>query len=822
MNSPDQPKADGDQTSVTSPSLALALAVGCLARLNPNLSRINVWDPTSGIGYAGGLLVEALRSAGRHVSYRGQDISDTAISAARQRFADVQDAEFVVADTLTDDPFERFEADLVIVDPPWGVNWTSAAQKVEKRHREGAFKFGLPPVTDGIWLFISLALEKLRPAPEGGGRVAALVNPAALSVHTKSADVRRNILEAGLLESVTRLPDGLAPGTIIPLYLITLSNQRDNLARQDAMIADLQTQFATVNRRRTIQQGALEELESGLRTRKPGPRNRFVGLNQFVSRTAKVSRTSSDGRRLSWRITAYNDTPINTRFLDARYGEGSGVRIDGEPHESIDLNPSRIFERADRELLDEMEKKGWPARRLSGLLRAAPEALKEPPENVSHDGLLIPIAEHGQVSSEPSDDGLEGRIIALRIEDHLAERDFLVAWLNSERGISNRRRALTAGASGHFMTGVGSDTNSLMRWADELIIPVPELSVQSPIASADKHLASFQAELKRHRERLWDTPDQAEDIVSKFSQTFDDSLDTWWERLPFPVAMAFRTADVAKTPFEKLEGYLRAWEAFATFHATVLLSAIRRDPETSRETEDAIRLASAHHGGGIERATFGTWVAIMEKTSKNLRNALTQGDADDIARVRESFAGLPLPWLERLVSKDVVQAFAQVRDKRNRWLGHSGYTSPDERTEQVNSLVLDLRELRQLLGDVWAQLPLVRAGSAKIKPDGCYQTAEVAVGTSSPFRNGDFKVGQAMLDGELYLVRDEAQTPLRLARFVQLRAAPSDAQYTSYFYNRTEGDHVRMVTYQYGPGTELEDDVADYREEFGALIEERD
>ncbi len=75
-----------------------------------------------------------------------------------------------------------------------------------------------------------------------------------------------------------------------------------------------------------------------------------------------------------------------------------------------------------------------------------------------------------------------------------------------------------------------------------------------------------------------------------------------------------------------------------------------------------------------------------------------------------------------------------------------------------------------------------------------------------------------MLDGELYLMKDGSQSPLRLGRFVQLRTAPSNAQYTTYFYNRTEGTNVRMVSYQYGPESEWNDDVEGFLEEFGALV----
>ncbi|MFP3470928.1 N-6 DNA methylase, partial [Micrococcus sp. SIMBA_144] len=99
---------------------------------------------------------------------------------------------------------------------------------------------------------------------------------------------------------------------------------------------------------------------------------------------------------------------------------------------------------------------------------------------------------------------------------------------------------------------------------------------------------------------------------------------------------------------------------------------------------------------GIERASFGTWVVIVEKTSKSLRSALENGDADDVARVRRAFAGLGRAGIERLISKDVVKKFNELNGKRNRWSGHTGYISEQELRTQVNSRASDRRELRGL------------------------------------------------------------------------------------------------------------------------------
>lgn len=805
----------------TSTSLAQALAVGCLSRLDPGLTSIDVWDPAAGSGFAGFLLVEALRSAGMNVRYRGQDIDEAAVSASRHRFGEVPDTEIAHADTLAHDAFVDFSADLVIVDAPWGMDWRGSAAAVEARQRGGEFGFGLPQRSDSTWLFISLALEKLRPAEQGGGRVAALVNPSTLSSGGATAAVRQRVVDAGLLESVTRLPEGLAPNTSIPLYLLTFTNRRGEAGRGRAMIADLQAQFTTEHRhqhRRTMPDSALRELESGLRTGRPGPRNRTIGIRQFVRREVRLSRYSTDGQRISWPLTTYKDTAIDATLLELRYGPNSGVSLDETPRETIDLNPSRIFEDDAQELLKDLDAKGWPSRRLSSLLATEPEALKDPIGVALEGQLFIPTTRGGRASTEMPDDETSGRILSVRFDGDLVEPSFLAAWLNSEQGISSRRRAIDASSTGTNFSALRSDTKSLMRWADELIVPLPGKAAQRALASADERLASFQAELSGQREGIWSSPKDAEDVVKKFADAFDDSLTAWFEQLPFPIAAALWTAETSTTLGDQLQAYLHAWEAFVTFHATVLLSACRKDPGSSAEVEADVRQTLIDQHIGIERASFGTWVVIVEKTSKYLRRALSSGDLDEIARVRAAFGDLGESAIERLLSKDVVNKFKEVNYKRNRWRGHGGHTSNEERRAQVESLVSDLRELRLLLGNVWAQLLLVRAGSSDRVIDGWVQAAEVAVGTRSPFVTKEFRVGDAMLKGQLYLVRDGSQSPLRLSQFVQLRAAPANAQYTCYFYNRTEGSRVHMVTYQYGLESEVGVDVERFRDVFGALV----
>lgn len=812
---------DGENSSLgpeqmTSLSLARALAVGCLGRLDPRLTSIDVWDPAAGSGFAGHLLLDALQTAGRSVRYRGQDISETAVEVSRQRFKEVPDANVALGNTLERDEFKDFGADLVIVDAPWNMNWESSSPAIEARRSSGEFSFGIPGRIDSIWLFISLALEKLRPAADGGGRVAALVPPTALSSNNASS-LRGRIVEAGLLESVTRLPEKLAPNTSIPLYLLTFTNRSSEVSPAKVKIADLQTQFFTEHRHRWMPVSALEELESGLRTGKPGPRNRNVTASRFMRREVRLSRVSSDGNKLSWPLKTYNDTAIDDSLLESRYGPDSGVSPAGKLREVIDLDPSRLLGDDSRELLSSLESRGWPTRRLSGLLASPPEAIKGTINESRERCILIPATTTGKVYTDLSGSGSGDGSFSFQLDGTAVEADFLAGWLNSDQGISSRRRAINTSSSSSLFKQLRPDRVSLMRWADELIVPVPEHRTQRALASADKRLSSFQAELENQRAGIWDSPDSAEEVVNKFAPAFDNSLNAWLDQLPYPLATALWAAETTETPGEQQRAYFHAWEAIVTFHATVLLSAVRSDPTRSREAEASIRQTLQERHLGIERASFGTWIVIVEKIAKDLRVTLEQGDADEVARVRRAFGDLSQTGIERLISKDIVKKFNLLNSRRNQWLGHGGHTSSEEYRTHVEFLVSHLSDLHQLLGNVWTQLLLVRAGSAKRGQDGLVQTAEVAVGTRSPFLSKNFSVGELMLDGELYLAKQGSQSPLRLSQFVQLRTAPRNVQYTTYFYNRTEGSDIRMVSYQHGPENEFRDDLDRFRAEFGAL-----
>lgn len=137
--------------------------------------------------------------------------------------------------------------------------------------------------------------------------------------------------------------------------------------------------------------------------------------------------------------------------------------------------------------------------------------------------------------------------------------------------------------------------------------------------------------------------------------------------------------------------------------------------------------------------------------------------------------------------------------------------------QQANYLYGRLEELRELLGSTWRELQCVRAGVGYRSGGRTMQKVELVVGSAAPFRQAELEVGELMERGELYLCADGARQPLLLQHFVVLRSSPNDAQYTSYFYNRREGNEVRLVAYQFADAGELTEDFAGFADAFAGL-----
>lgn len=199
-----------------------------------NSSKIKtVYDGACGTG---GILSAAmeyastLNSSSRMLVY-GQELNEQTYAICK---ADMlikgQDANNIRhGNTLSGDLFPTDKFDYIMMNPPFGREWTNEKSAVEKEAKEGVngrFPAGTPAISDSQLLFLQNAISKMKPE---GSKVAIIHNGSALfkgDAGSGESEIRRYVIENDLLDCIIQLPNDLFYNTGIATYIWILSNKK--------------------------------------------------------------------------------------------------------------------------------------------------------------------------------------------------------------------------------------------------------------------------------------------------------------------------------------------------------------------------------------------------------------------------------------------------------------------------------------------------------------------------------------------------------------------------------------------------------------------
>ena len=219
-----------------------------------------IYDPACGTG---GMLAVAekhireLNADARPMLY-GQELNDDAwaVSKSDMLIKGADAANIVLGDSLTNDGFrtdesgEKWVFDYMLANPPFGVEWKQQhvriKQESESRGHAGRFGAGLPRIKDGSLLFLQHMLSKMRPAEQGGSRIAIVFNGSPLftgGAGNGESNIRRWIIENDWLEAVVALPDQLFYNTGISTYVWILTNHKEPRRRGKIQLLDARRFF---------------------------------------------------------------------------------------------------------------------------------------------------------------------------------------------------------------------------------------------------------------------------------------------------------------------------------------------------------------------------------------------------------------------------------------------------------------------------------------------------------------------------------------------------------------------------------------------------
>ncbi|MDN6379291.1 MAG: SAM-dependent methyltransferase, partial [Brevibacterium aurantiacum] len=184
-----------------------------------------VYDPAAG---SGGMFVQSAEFVKAHggkrtdISVYGQEFTDTTWKLAKMNLAlrgIEADMGSHSADSFTEDLHQDLRADYVIANPPFNVSdWWDAKLGDDPR-----WKYGTPPTGNANFAWVQHFIHHLAPSGTAG---FVLANGSLSSKSSGEGEIRRKLVEAGLVDCIVAMPDRLFFNTGIPVALWFVSKGR--------------------------------------------------------------------------------------------------------------------------------------------------------------------------------------------------------------------------------------------------------------------------------------------------------------------------------------------------------------------------------------------------------------------------------------------------------------------------------------------------------------------------------------------------------------------------------------------------------------------
>jgi len=189
---------------------------------------LRAYDGCCGTGGMLTVLKHNMSDFNKNVRLYGQEINaqSYAICCAEMLMLGEEPKNIYEGDTLTDDHFRGEKFELLITNPPFGYEWKTekTAVELELKQPHNRFVAGTPRISDGQLLFLQNLISKM----SDDARLAIILNGSPLfsgDAGSGESEIRRYIIENGMLEAIVALPDQMFYNTGISTYIWILSRK---------------------------------------------------------------------------------------------------------------------------------------------------------------------------------------------------------------------------------------------------------------------------------------------------------------------------------------------------------------------------------------------------------------------------------------------------------------------------------------------------------------------------------------------------------------------------------------------------------------------
>ena len=219
-----------------------------------------VYDPCCG---SGGMFVQSAKFVENHsgnindISIYGQDSNPTTWKLAQMNLAIrgiEPDLGKYAADTFLDDQHPTMRADYIMANPPFNLsNWGAEQLKDDVR-----WQYGMPPASNANFAWLQHMIYHLAP----GGRMGMVLANGSLSSQSGGeGDIRKNIVNADLVDCIIAMPTQLFYTTQIPVSLWFISKRKKQPGK--TLFIDARKMGVMVSRKlRELTDGTKEECKN--------------------------------------------------------------------------------------------------------------------------------------------------------------------------------------------------------------------------------------------------------------------------------------------------------------------------------------------------------------------------------------------------------------------------------------------------------------------------------------------------------------------------------------------------------------------------------
>jgi len=195
-----------------------------------------IYDPTCG---SGSLLIKAAdQAAAANLAIFGQEMDMATWALARMNMilhghptADIKRQNTLSTPLFRNKNGSLKTFDFAVANPPFSTKaWASGLDPANDEFDR--FAYGIPPAKNGDYAFLLHLIKSLKSTGKG----AIILPHGVLFRGNKEADIRRNLVERGLIKGIIGLPANLFYGTGIPACILVIDKEHAQARRGIFMI----------------------------------------------------------------------------------------------------------------------------------------------------------------------------------------------------------------------------------------------------------------------------------------------------------------------------------------------------------------------------------------------------------------------------------------------------------------------------------------------------------------------------------------------------------------------------------------------------------